>query len=134
ELGKRKARRMGEGEKQIKAESEDRTRDILVSAMEHAATAYVAEFTVSVVELPSEDWKGKIIGKEGRNVRAFERATGVEVDLEESAKAVRISSFDPVRRHIARLSLERLIKEDRFQPENIEAVVSLIKGDIDQEI
>src|SRR3970282_2782243 len=127
ELGKRKARRMGEGEKQIKAEPENRSRDILVSAMEHAATSYVAEFTVSVVELPSEDWKGKIIGKEGRNVRAFERATGVELDLEEAPKAVRISSFDPVRRYIARLSLERLIKEDKFQPENIEKAVTQVK-------
>src|SRR3972149_871031 len=101
ELVNEKAQRMAEVEEQIKAESEDRSRDILVSAMEHAATSYVAEFTVSVVELPSEDWKGKIIGKEGRNVRAFERATGVELDLEESPKAERISSFDPVRRHIA---------------------------------
>src|SRR3989304_627581 len=134
ELVNEKAQRMAEVEEQIKAESEDRSRDILVSAMEHAAPSYVAEFTVSVGELPSEDWKGKIIGKEGPNVRAFERATGVELDLEESPKAVRISSFDPVRRHIARLSLERLIKEDRFQPEHIETFVSSVKGDIDHEI
>lgn len=129
-----KATRLAEAEEQIKSEAEDRARDILVSAMEHAATSYVAEFTVSVVDLPSEEWKGKIIGKEGRNVRAFERATGVELDLEEAPKAVRISSFDPVRRHIARLALERLIKEDRFQPESIESTVAKIKGEIDQEI
>src|SRR3989344_222351 len=134
ELVNEKAQRMAEVEEQIKAESEDRSRDILVSAMEPAATSYVAEFTVSVVELPSEDWKGKIIGKEGRNVRAFERATGVELDLEESPTTVRISSFDPVRRHIARLSLERLIREDRFQPESIESTVEKVKGEIDQEI
>uniref|UniRef100_A0A832E0W8 Ribonuclease Y n=1 Tax=candidate division WWE3 bacterium TaxID=2053526 RepID=A0A832E0W8_UNCKA len=134
ELENEKARRLAEAEEQIRAAAEDRARDILVSAMERAATSYVAEFTVSVVELPSEEWKGKIIGKEGRNVRAFERATGVEVDLEESPKSVRISSFDPVRRHIARLALERLIKEDRFQPENIESVVTQVKGEIDQEI
>jgi ribonuclease Y len=129
-----KSRRLAEAEEQIKMAAEDRARDILVSAMEHAATSYVAEFTVSVVELPAEEWKGKIIGKEGRNVRAFERAAGVELDLEESPKDVRISSFDPVRRHIARLSLEQLIKEDRFQPENIEATVSRVKSEIDQEI
>ncbi|MDP1710580.1 MAG: ribonuclease Y [candidate division WWE3 bacterium] len=134
DLRNEKAQRLAEMEVQIKASAEDRARDILVSAMEHAATSYVAEFTVSVVELPSEEWKGKIIGKEGRNVRAFERATGVEVDLEESPKSVRISSFDPVRRHIARLSLERLIKEDRFQPESIESTVARVKGEIDQEI
>ncbi|OGC37687.1 ribonuclease Y [candidate division WWE3 bacterium RBG_19FT_COMBO_53_11] len=134
EMENEKARRMAEAEEQIKMATEDRARDILVSAMEHAATSYVAEFTVSVVELPSEEWKGKIIGKEGRNVRAFERATGVELDLEEAPKAVRISSFDPVRRHIARLSLERLIREDRFQPESIESTVEKVKGEIDQEI
>lgn len=134
ELENEKSQRLAEMEVRIKASAEDRARDILVSAMDHAATSYVAEFTVSVVELPSEEWKGKIIGKEGRNVRAFERATGVELDLEESPKAVRISSFDPVRRHIARLSLERLIKEDRFQPESIESMVARVKGEIDQEI
>src|SRR3989304_4392070 len=133
EMENEKARRMAEAEEQIKMATEDRARDILVSAMEHAATSYVAEFTVSVVDLPSEEWKGKIIGKEGRNVRAFERVAGAGVELEEAPKAVRISSFDPVRRHIARLSLERLIKEDRFQTENIEATVSSVKGDINHE-
>lgn len=134
ELDKEKAERLAEAEEQLKAAVEDRARDILISAMDHAATNYVAEFTVSTVQLPSEEWKGKIIGKEGRNVRAFERATGVELDLEESPTTVRISSFDPVRRHIARLSLERLIREDRFQPESIEITVERVKGEIDQEI
>lgn len=134
DLENEKAQRFAEMEEQVKASANDRARDILVSAMDQAATSYVAEFTVSVVELPSEDWKGKIIGKEGRNVRAFERATGVELDLEESPKAVRISSFDSVRRHVARLSLERLIKEDRFQPESIESTVARVKGEIEQEI
>src|SRR3989304_930732 len=134
ELENEKAQLLAEAEESLKASVDERAKDILISSMEHASTSYVAEYTVSVVELPSEDWKGKIIGKEGRNVRAFERATGVELDLEESPKAVRISSFDPVRRDIARLSLERLIKEDRFQPENIETFVSSVKGDIDHEI
>lgn len=134
ELESERAKRIAEAEESLKTAVEERARDILVSAMEHAATNYVAEFTVSVVELPSEEWKGKIIGKEGRNVRAFERVTGVELDLEESPTTVRISSFDPVRRHIARLSLERLIREDRFQPESIENIVAKVKGDIDQEI
>src|SRR3990172_4192647 len=119
---------------ELKASVEERAKDILISAMEHSSTSYVAEYTVSVVELPSEEWKGKIIGKEGRNVRAFERFTGVELDLEEAPKAVRVSSFDPVRRYIARLSLERLIKEDKFQPENIEKVVSQVKEGVDQEV
>ncbi len=134
ELESEKAKRLAEADEQLKAAVEDRARDILVSAMDHAATSYVAEYTVSTVELPSEEWKGKIIGKEGRNVRAFERATGVELDLEESPTTVRISSFDSVRRYIAKLALERLIKEDRFQPESIETIVEKVKGEIDQEI
>lgn len=134
ELEKEKAQRISEAEEQLEAAVEDKARDILVSAMEHGATSYVAEYTVSTVQLPSEKWKGKIIGKEGRNIRAFERVTGVELDLEEAPDAVRISSFDPVRRYIAKLSLERLIKEDKFQPENIESAVQKVKGEIDQEI
>ncbi|MEX1061812.1 MAG: ribonuclease Y [Patescibacteria group bacterium] len=134
ELESEKAQALAEAEESLKATVEERAKDILVSSMEHAATSYVAEYTVSVVDLPSEDWKGKIIGKEGRNVRTFERVTGVELDLEEAPTAVRISSFDPVRRYIARLSLERLIKEDKFQPENIEKVVSQVKGDVEREV
>lgn len=134
ELEGERVKRVAEAEEQIKRDVEDKARDILVSAMEHAATSYVAEYTVSTVELPSEEWKGKIIGKEGRNVRAFERVTGVELDLEESPTTVRISSFDPVRRYIAKLALERLIHEDRFQPESIENIVEKVKGEADQEI
>ena len=134
ELESEKAKRIADAQEHIEASIEDRARDILISAMEHASTNYVAEYTVSVVELPSESWKGKIIGKEGRNIRTFERVTGVELDLEESPKSVRLSSFDPVRRYIAKLSLERLIKEDKFQPENIEKVVAQIKGEIEREI
>lgn len=134
ELEKERAQRISEAEEQLEAAVEDKARDILISAMEHGATSYVAEYTVSTVQLPSEKWKGKIIGKEGRNIRAFERVTGVELDLEEAPDVVRISSFDPVRRYIAKLSLERLIKEDKFQPENIESAVQKVKGEIDQKI
>ena len=134
ELEKEKAQRISEAEEQLEAAVEDKARDILISAMEHGATSYVAEYTVSTVQLPSEKWKGKIIGKEGRNIRTFERVTGVELDLEEAPDVVRISSFDPVRRYIAKLSLERLIKEDKFQPGNIESAVQKVKGEIDQEI
>lgn len=134
ELEKERAQRISEAEEQLEAAVEDKARDILISAMEHGATSYVAEYTVSTVQLPSEKWKGKIIGKEGRNIRTFERVTGVELDLEEAPDVVRISSFDPVRRYIAKLSLERLIKEDKFQPGNIESAVQKVKGEIDQEI
>ena len=134
ELEKERAQRISEAEEQLEAAVEDKARDILISAMEHGATSYVAEYTVSTVQLPSEKWKGKIIGKEGRNIRTFERVTGVELDLEEAPDVVRISSFDPVRRYIAKLSLERLIKEDKFQPGNIESAVQKVKGGIEQEI
>ncbi len=134
ELEKERAQRISEAEEQLEAAVEDKARDILISAMEHGATSYVAEYTVSTVQLPSEKWKGKIIGKEGRNIRTFERVTGVELDLEEAPDVVRISSFDPVRRYIAKLSLERLIKEDKFQPGNIESAVRKVKGGIEQEI
>jgi len=134
DLGNEKARRIAEAEEQIKAAVDEKAKDILVSAMEHAATDYVAEYTVSVVTLPSEDWKGKIIGKEGRNIRALERATGVEFDLEEAPNAVRLSSFDPVRRYIAKLALEQLIREGRIQPEKIEETVKKVKERVEGEI
>lgn len=134
ELEAEKAKRIAASEEQIKAAVDGRARDILVSAMEHAATTYVAEFTVSTVELPGEEWKGRIIGKEGRNIRALERVTGVEFDLEEAPNLIRLSSFDPVRRYIAKLALERLIREDKFQPENIETAVEKVKAEVEVEI
>lgn len=134
ELETEKSKRIAAAEEQIKAAVDERARDILVSAMEHAATTYVAEFTVSTVELPGEEWKGRIIGKEGRNIRALERVTGVEFDLEEAPNLIRLSSFDPVRRYIAKLALERLIREDKFQPENIETAVEKVKAEVEVEI
>lgn len=133
-LKNEKARRVAETEGEIKAAIDERAKDILVSAMEHAATDYVAEYTVSTVTLPSEDWKGKIIGKEGRNIRALERATGVEFDLEEASNVIRLSSFDSVRRYIARLALEQLIKDGRIQSRRIEEAVESVKERVDGEI
>jgi len=134
DLENEKARRIAEVEEEIKAVVSERAKDILVSAMERSSTDYVAEYTVSVVNLPSEDWKGKIIGKEGRNIRALERATGVEFDLEEAPNAVRLSSFDSVRRYIAKLALEQLIKDERIQPERIEETVAKVKERVEEEI
>jgi ribonuclease Y len=134
DLDNEKARRVAEAEEQINAESGERAKDILISAMEHAATDYVAEYTVSVVKLPSEEFKGKIIGKEGRNIRALERVTGVEFDLDESPNEIRLSSFDPVRRYIAKLALERLIKDGRIQPERIETTAASVREDVEREI
>ena len=99
--------------------------------MKHGATEYVAEYTVSVVKIPDEDVKGRIIGKEGRNIRAFEAATGVDVDLDEEG-IIRLSCFDPVRREIARVTLERLLRDGRVQPGRIEELVEQVKKELDR--
>lgn len=113
----------------LKAEGE--AREILVSEMVHGATNYVAEYTVSTINVPSEEVKGRIIGKEGRNIRAFEQATGVDVELDEEG-VIRLSSFDGVRREIARAALELLIKDTRIQPARIEEVVHQVKLEIER--
>ncbi len=118
---------------QIRAseEAEVKAREILVDAMRHGATEYVAEFTVSVIKIPDEDVKGRIIGKEGRNIRAFETATGVDVDLDEEG-VIRLSCFDPVRREIARVALERLLKDGRVQPGRIEEIIEQVKKEVER--
>ncbi|MBP7700696.1 ribonuclease Y [Candidatus Woesebacteria bacterium] len=117
-------------EEEAQTDADDKVKEILVDAMKHGATDYVSEYTVSVVQLPSEDTKGKIIGKSGRNINSFERRTGVDVDLDMSPTEVRLSCFDPVRREIARISLEKLIKDGRIQPTRIEEVVDKVEKDI----
>jgi ribonuclease Y len=118
-------------EEEAKSTAARKARDILVDSMRHASLDYIAEYTVSTVKIPDEDLKGRIIGKEGRNIRAFEQATGVDVDLDEEG-IIRLSSFDPVRREIARQSLEKLIKDTRIQPFRIEEIVNETKKEIDK--
>lgn len=125
------AKRIKVSEEEIKQKADEQAKQILVDAMRYGATDYVAEYTLSVVQLPNEEFKGRIIGKDGRNIRAFELATGVDVDLEEEG-VIRLSSFDAVRREIARLSLERLIKDGRIQPERIEEIVHKTKEEVDK--
>ncbi len=125
------AKKIRESEEKAKEEAERRSKQILVDAMRHGATDYVAEFTVSTVKVEDEDMKGRIIGKEGRNIRAFEQATGVDVDLDEEG-VIRLSSFDPIRREIARVALERLIADGRIQPVRIEELVSQVRKDIER--
>ncbi len=117
---------------QAKEEADEKAKEILIDAMKHGATNYVSEYTVSVVQLPSDDIKGKIIGKDGRNIRTFEQVTGVDVDLDDQPGTVRLSSFDPVRREIARVSLERLVKDGRIQPTRIEEVVKKVTEELDK--
>ncbi len=123
-IGKQAAQLIRHKEEAAEEEADEKVREILIEAMRHGATDYVPEYTVSTVELPSEDIKGKIIGKAGRNIHAFEKVTGVDIDLDDSPTTVRLSSFDPVRREIARISLEKLIKDGRIQPSRIEDVVA----------
>ncbi len=125
------AKQVKEKEEELKKEADDKAKQILVDAMRYGATDYVSEYTLSVVNLPSDDFKGRIIGKDGRNIRAFELATGVDVDLEEEG-VIRLSSFDAVRREIARLSLEKLIKDGRIQPERIEEIVKKTAEEVDK--
>lgn len=133
ELNNEIAKRVKEAENRIQTESDAIAKELLVDAMHHAATDYVPEFTISTVKLPDPDIKGRIIGKEGRNIKAFEDITGVNVDFENEDE-VRLSSFDSVRREIARLSMEKLIKDGRIHPARIEEVVKKTTDEIDKAI
>lgn len=131
ELAQETSKRIRQAEENIRAKQDELSRQILVEAMRHGATDYVAEYTVSSVRLPDEEMKGRVIGREGRNIRAFERATGVEIELDET-NDIRLSSFDPIRREVARRSLEALIKDGRIQPDRIEEVVSRTKKQMER--
>lgn len=119
-------------EEEAKETADEKVQEILTDAMKHGATDYVAEYTISTVAIPNEETKGKIIGKNGRNIHTFEKYTGVDVDLDTSPTEVRLSCFDPVRREIARIALERLIKDGRIQPTRIEEVVNKVRTEIDK--
>ena len=108
--------------------------DIIARAIQRCASEYVAENTVASVSLPSDDLKGRIIGREGRNIRALEQETGVEILIDDTPNAVVISGFDPVRREIAKRTLERLIADGRIHPARIEEVLNAVRSEIDQEI
>ncbi|OGH37890.1 MAG: ribonuclease Y [Candidatus Levybacteria bacterium RIFCSPLOWO2_01_FULL_38_21] len=125
------ARIIKEAEEKAKATADKKAQEILIDSMRHGALDYIAEFTLSTVKIPEEDIKGRIIGKEGRNIRAFEQATGVDVDLDEEG-VIRFSSFDQVRREIARRSLEKLIKDTRIQPFRIEEIVGQTRKEVEK--
>lgn len=120
------AKRIVEAKEEIKQKEDEIIQAMVLDTIHHGVTDFVAEYTISTIDLPDEKIKGKIIGREGRNIRTFEKVTGVELELEEDDRVL-ISSFDPIRREIAKLSLEKLIRDGRIQPVRIEQVVEQTK-------
>jgi len=126
------ARVIRQVEEEAKDEAEERARKIITYAIQRMAGEQVAELTVSTVLLPSDDMKGRIIGRGGRNIRAFEKAAGVDVVVDDTPEAVTISCFDPVRREIARRAMERLVVDGRIHPTRIEKIISDSQKDVER--
>ncbi len=121
-------------EEEAQAEGDRRARELIADAIQRVASEHVAEVTVTVVPLPSDELKGRIIGRNGRNIRAFEQAAGVDVVVDDTPEAVTISSFDPVRREVARRAMERLVEDGRIHPAYIEKIVETVRLDVDKVI
>ncbi|MFC2049815.1 ribonuclease Y [Chloroflexota bacterium] len=131
EIREEASRRVREWETQIQGEIDDKAREILSTTIQRCATDVVSETTVSVVSLPSDEMKGRLIGREGRNIRALEQATGVDLIIDDTPEAVTISSFDPIRREVTRVALNNLILDGRIHPARIEEVVEKAKNEVE---
>jgi ribonuclease Y len=134
ELQQESSRRLRQWEARLKEESNEKAQEILALAIQRSASEIVAEATVSVVPLPNDEMKGRLIGREGRNIRALEQATGVDLIIDDTPEAVTISSFDPVRREIARVALNRLILDGRIHPARIEEMAAKAKSEVEADI
>ncbi|MBC8570832.1 ribonuclease Y [Zongyangia hominis] len=134
ELVHEKAVRIDNMETQLKDEADQKAREIVSLAIQRCAAEHVSEATVSVVPLPNDEMKGRIIGREGRNIRALETLTGVDLIIDDTPEAITLSSFDPVRREIARLSLEKLITDGRIHPTRIEEMVEKSRKEVEAKI
>lgn len=134
EIKEEASRRLHGWEKELKEESDKRAQDILAQAIQRSASEIVTETTVSIVPIPNDEMKGRLIGREGRNIRALEQATGVDLIIDDTPEAVTLSSFDPVRREVARLALTKLVLDGRIHPARIEEIVNKTKEEVDAAI
>ena len=134
EIRREQSIRLTELEAEFKEEADAKAKNIIALAIQRCASDQVAEATVSVVALPNDDMKGRIIGREGRNIRAIEQMTGVDLIIDDTPEAITVSGFDPVRREVARLALEKLISDGRIHPTRIEETVEKARREVDAEI
>lgn len=134
ELAHEKSVKIMEYTEQLKEEADDKARNIISLAIQRLAADQVSEATISVVPLPNDEMKGRIIGREGRNIRAIETLTGVDLIIDDTPEAITLSCFEPVRREIARIALEKLITDGRIHPARIEEMVEKARREVESEI
>lgn len=134
ELVHEKAVKIREFEQQLKEDSDNAAREIIATAIQRCAADHVSEAAISVVPLPNDEMKGRIIGREGRNIRAIETLTGVDLIIDDTPEAITLSSFEPVRREVARVALEKLISDGRIHPTRIEETVEKARREVESAI